>query len=158
MDKEYLKTLKEGDEKTLREVKVQWPDTEDDLIDVIKAVSSRQHDYGTTVYAMSISALSAFFYASHVLGVTGFQAGCADMEFLKHTRNYKHGFRIIDYEKLLYPQSLNDDNFPSWQKLEKDNIEWLTKEAKKKLEETSGKAHPDVLKRWEYLAGVKNGK
>ena len=138
-------------EQEMREAKVPWPKTQDELMEYIQSLVEREHDYGTCVYAMSMAAVAAYYYVAHKLGVTGFQASCADLDILRRTRDMKHGFRIIDYEKLLYPQYLTPDHFPSVDQLLKDNIDWLSEEAKRLLDE-SPNAHPDVKGHWKRLA------
>jgi hypothetical protein len=45
---------------------------------------------------------------------------------------------------------LNDEHFPSIEKLMEDNKDMLKKEAKKRLQ--NGNAHPDVMAHWKMLA------
>ena len=73
----------------------------------------------------------------------------------------KYGFRIIDYEKLLYPQYLNEDEFPSFQGLINENIDWLGNAAERLLKETSktnSLVHPDVSNWWKKLVEMKKEK
>lgn len=143
-----LKTLQHGTEADLRELKAPWPRSKADLLRIIQAVTKRQHDYGTCVYAMSIAAEASYNYVAHVLGVTGFQASCADLDFLKRTRGWKMGFSVINYEDLLYPQYA--DRFPTRAKVIKENIKHLGKAAAEKLAEVD-RVHPDVKRHWEDL-------
>jgi hypothetical protein len=147
-----LKTLRHGSEKELRDLDMPGPRSDADLRRIIDAVAKRQHDYGTCVYAMSIAAEAAYNYISHVLGVTGFQASCADMDFLRRTRGWKMGFQILNYENLLYPQYA--DKFPTRAKMIQENIDQLGKEAEKKLAETE-RAHPEVRRWWEDLVDMR---
>lgn len=148
-----LKVLRDGDEKALRELQMPRPKTEGDVMDIINAVTDRQHDYGTCVYAMSIAAEAAFNLVAHKLGVTGFQASCADMDILKRTRSLKSGFALVVYEHLLYPQYReNFDRFAFESLLRNEELkEWLRDEATKKLAE-NGNAHPEVVAHWKRLA------
>src|SRR5258706_368302 len=143
-----LKTLKNGSEKELRELDVPWPRNEADLLRIIRAVAKREHDYGTCVYAMSIAAEASYNYISHVLGVTGFQASCADMDFLRRTRSWKMGFQILNYENLLYPQYLDREHFPTHEDLIKENIDQLGEKAQELLAERDN-AHPNIVRWWE---------
>jgi len=141
-------------EKAMRETKEKWPKNIEELTDYINSLTNRPNDYGTTVYAMSLAAVATFNYMSHMLGASVFQAGCADLDFISRTRRMKHGFRILDYEKLLYPQYLEDDEtFPSHEKILEDNKVTLAKLAKQKLAERCG-VHPNVKARWEYIASL----
>lgn len=98
---EQLSTL---DEAGLRDLEMPFIESTDDLLAIVNALTTRQHDYGTCVYAMSLSANAAFNYIAHVLGTTGFQSSCADLDFLKRTRNLEAPFAIINADHMLYPQ------------------------------------------------------
>lgn len=138
-------------EQQLREYDPPWPKTEDELLAQIRALVNREHDYGTCVYAMSIAAMSTFNYMSHAVGgATGFQASCADMDFMRRSRNLKHGFRILDYGKLLYPQYCVDEQFPGWSTAIDDNIERLGPAAAALLAETPY-ADDRVVDHWKML-------
>lgn len=91
-------------EAELRDSKVPWPKTPEELVKYIETLVERPHDYGTCVYAMSLSALAAFYYVSAKLGVTGFQASCADMDFVSRSRGWKGPWIILKAEDALYPQ------------------------------------------------------
>ena len=149
-----MKDIKDMTEKELRETKVKWPKSKEELIEYIDSLVEREHDYGTCVYAMSMAAVAAFYYVSHKLGVTGYQASCADMDILRRTRSLKNGFRLIDYEKLLYPQYLNNEHFPTKEELMNEVGEQLAEAAKKKLEETNGEVHPNVKHHWENIVNL----
>lgn len=127
-------------------------DTPEQLTDYIKSLVERPHDYGTCVYAMSLAATAAFYYVSRKLGVTGFQAGCADMDILRQTRSFKWG-RILDYDNLLYPQYCDDEHFPPVSKLlaEPEVRKKLATEARQLLAK-EGDAHPSVKAHWKQLA------
>lgn len=138
-------------EQELRESKAPWPKTEEELLSYIKELLEQEHDYGTCVYAMSLSAQATFNYVSHKLGVTGFQASCADLDFLRRTRNIDNGFMILSYDNLLYPQYCTEERFPTWKKLIKDNKNNLSKAASKLLNDRKD-AHPDIINHWKKLA------
>lgn len=143
--------MKNVTEKEMREFKVPTFNTDKELISFINELVAREHDYGTCVYAMSQGAVAAFNYIARKLGVTGFQASCADMDIIKRTRNYEM-FRIINYDNLLYPQYLTEEHFPSINYLLEENKAWLKEQAEKLLAERDF-THPDVLAHWEKLAG-----
>lgn len=140
--------LTKATEAEMRDYKVGWPKSEDELLAIVRAVADRQHDYGTCVYAMSIAATAAFHYIAGKLGVTGFQASCADLAILGQTRNLKRG-RVLDFDNLLYPQ-YRDKFDLSFDDLIDENADWLAEEAAKKLDE-SPNAHPEVVAHWQYL-------
>ena len=66
------------------------------------------HDYGTIVHAVSACAIAAAWAANSCEsgGITGFQAGFVMWDFIRqwNHRSNKIGLRILDFDKLLYPQ------------------------------------------------------
>ena len=146
--KELAKT-----EQELRDAKVPWPKTKEELMEYVDSLVERGHEYGTCPYAMSMAAVATFYYVSHKLGATGAQAGWADLDFLKRTRGYDCGFRIIDYSNLLYPQYLDDEHFPSHQRLLIENIPTLSKKAKEILKKGGGMSE-NVKRRLTYVASL----
>lgn len=137
-------------EQEMRESEAPWPKTEKELVKYIDSLVKQEHDYGTCVYAMSLAAVATFNYVSHKLGVTGFQASCADLDILKRTRGMKGGFILLKAEYLLYPQydlRAKLDEFIIGQR------GWLRDEAKKFLtEKDDTMIHPEVKAHWERLA------
>lgn len=137
-------------ETEMREADVPWPLTEKQLVEYINSLINRNHDYGTCVYAMSMAAVAAFYYVSHKLGVTGFQASCADLDILRRTRSMKGPFIILKGEDALYPQCDPAEKFAeameSWKP-------WLKEQAQKKIEE-NGVAHSAVVAHWHKLASL----
>jgi hypothetical protein len=82
-------------EQQMRDAKVPWPLTKEQLVEYVESLATRTHDYGTCVYAMSMAAQAAFNYVSRMLGVTGFQASCADLDFIRRTRSMDGPFMLI---------------------------------------------------------------
>jgi hypothetical protein len=135
-------------EAEMREAKVPWPKTKEQLVEYIESLVNRQHDYGTCVYAMSMAAEAAFNYVAGKEGCTGFQASCADLDFVRRVRLLKGPFMLIKAEDMLYPQyNLFDKLSESMEKWKP----WAKEEAVKKLAETDH-AHPDVIAHWKKLA------
>lgn len=141
-------------EKKMRDAEVPNIETEKELSEYIKGLVEGDHDYGTCVYAMSMSAVAAFNYAAHKLGVTGFQASCADLDILRRTRRMKSGFCIVDYENLLYPQYCDDDHIPGWRHYLTKNLPELKKQAKKLIKEKRGGASPNVVNHWKWILSL----
>ena len=139
-------------EQEMRDANVPTPKSDDELSAYIKGLVDQQHDYGTCCYAMSMAAVAAFNYVASKLGVTGFQASCADMDILRRTRRMER-FQILDLSNLLFPQYR--DRFKSCDEMIADNVEWLSEEAKKNLA-TSDHAHPDVVAYWKMLSERKD--
>lgn len=139
-----------GGEKDMREDKVPSIRTEKQLHEYIASLVNRRHDYGTCVYALSMAATAAFEYVAHKLGVSGFQASCADLDILRRTRRMDGPFMIVRAEDALYPQ------YDLQGRLTKTLDEWkpwLKEEAQKKIAESSqDDVHPDVWRHWLKLA------
>jgi hypothetical protein len=143
-------------EQQMREAKVPTPDTPEELIGYVRRLVDRPHDYGTCCYAMSMAAVAAFNFVARRLGVSGFQASCADMDILARTRGWQWG-RLLNYEDLLYPQYCNEENFPSAGTLLAEHREELAKRAAEKLaaSEREGFGSESVKAHWRTL--VANG-
>lgn len=135
-------------EQQLRDVDVPWLTTAAELSTYIAALVDRPHDYGTCVYAMSLAAVAAFQYVAGALGVTGFQASCADLNILKRTRHLTGPFMIVDGDDMLYPQSDLREKLDAF--LSK-NRPWAAGEAAKKIAEASEFTHPAVRAHWDAL-------
>lgn len=133
----------------MRDTCAPTPGSPESLASYIKELVDRPHDYGTCVYAMSLAATAAFNYAADKLGVTGFQASCADLDIIRRTRHIEGPFILLEAEKMCFPQySLPGklaEAMAGWR-------EWVGKECAKKLATSGGKAHPEVLAHWEKLA------
>jgi hypothetical protein len=138
-------------EAELREAKVPWPLTEAQLAEYIESLVSKTHDYGTCVYAMSMAAEAAFNYVAGKLGVTGFQASCADLDFVRRVRNLNGPFILLKGEDALYPQydlpKKLQEAMESWKP-------WLAEQADKNLAD-KGPVHPEVVAHWRKLATSK---
>ena len=136
-------------EQEMRDATVPTFETVEELSGYIESVVEREHDYGTCCYAMSMAATAAFNFVAKRLGVTGFQASCADLDILRRTRSLDGPFIIIKGQDELYPQY---NNVKRLQDARAEWKGWLADEAAKRLEETDH-AHPNVVAHWEWLAG-----
>lgn len=152
---EEFKTMTEVE---LRDAKVPTLESEEQLTAFIGVLVDREQVYGTCVYAMSMASVAAFNYVASKLGVTGFQASCADMDILKRLRHMEHGFKIIDYANLFYPQYM--DTIPGAWGIVSENKEYFKKEAQKLLDKGDANVHANVKEHWKKLASVgeKEGK
>jgi hypothetical protein len=151
-EREAVMICSAKDEKEMRDASVPWPKTEKQLCQYIESLVKRQHDYGTCVYAMSMAAVAAFYYVSGRLGVTGFQASCADLDVLRRTRNLAGPFIVLKGEDTLYPQyDLQQklaEAMESWKP-------WIKEQAQKMITEARTHTHPDVLNHWRRLSAMK---
>ena len=106
-----------------------------------------EHDYGTVVRAISAMTLATAHMGATIEGITGFQAGFVMWDFIKlwEYPDNKTGMRLVDYDKMLYPQY--DEYFSKV--ISKATWEELQAEAKKKLEEGAGA--DKVQEHWQSL-------
>lgn len=148
---EYLEKLKTGTEKELRELKPVWPKSFDEVSLILLALAEREHDYGTCVYAMSHGAVAGYNFIAGRLGVTGFQASCADLDIIRINRHWEHGFRLVNFADLHFPQYMTRRSFPTLFDVLEGQREALMESAKAKLEK-GGAMHPNVRAHLEWLA------
>lgn len=137
-------------EKEMREAAVPTPKTNDELAEYIRSLTEREHDYGTAVYAVSMAAVAAFNHVAHKLGISGFQASCADLDIIRRTRRMNGPFMLVRGEDMLYPQYNIDSKV---REAQNEWLPWAREQARKKLAEPLVHVHPDVLRRWRELAG-----
>ncbi len=138
-------------EQVLRERSTPWPKTLAELNNLIHEVTSGTHTYGSVVEAMGIVAAATLNYMGSELGVSGFQASCADLVTIRRQRLIKSPFTLVTLDNVLYPQyDLHDklDEFIS------DCAEWISTEAQARLDKDAH-AHPNVIQHWERLAKCK---
>lgn len=138
-------------EQEMRETKVETLADMSELVAYIESLTDREHDYGTCVYAMSMAATAAFNYVAKSLGVTGFQAGCADIDAFRRMRGIEGPFMVLQADNMLYPQYDLEGKLREFMR-SSDTQEWLKGEAKLRLVD-SEYAHPRVLAHWKKLAG-----
>lgn len=138
-------------EKEMREAKVPTFETREELNSYITSLLEQKHDYGTSVYAVSMAATATFNYMARALGITGFQASCADLDVIKRTRYIKGPFAIITADAMLYRQ---EGLISKVAELEKQWKPWAKEEAVKLLleDDRDYPAHPEVIKHWLKLA------
>lgn len=108
------------------------------------------HDYGTVVHAVAASAIAAAWAANDEPrgGLTGFQAGFVMWNFIRYwmMEDNKTGLRLVDYDKMLYPQYA--DRFEptmssaTWEKIQEEAARLLKEEPD---------AHPDVIAHWRSI-------
>lgn len=137
-------------EEEMREADVPWPETEKELMEYINSLVERGHNYGTCVYAMSMAAVAAYYYVSSKLGVTGFQASCADLDFIRRTRGFEGPFAIIDGGKMLYPQY---DLIEDLKEMMKGWSKYIQEKARENLENMDNSpVASHVVEHWKKLA------
>ena len=107
------------------------------------------HDYGTVCHAVAACALAAAWTTCKVAGLTGFQAGCVMWDFIHNWmyRNNECGLKIVDYDKMLYPQY----EYRFEKTITPETWKNLMNKAKQKLA-TENNVHPAVKEHWEKIA------
>jgi|SRR6185503_73070 len=130
--------------------------TLDKLSEFLKKLTTEyEHDYGTICHAMAAGAIATCWAINKTDqgGITGFQAGAIMWEFIRKWMSIECPARLIEYDKMLFPQHAN-----RFENTISQNIwKWLQEEANKRIKEnelSSMKAHPNVLAHWE---SIKNG-
>ena len=137
-------------EKEMREEKAPTPGAIEELSEYITSLVDRKHDYGTCVYAMSLAATATFNYVARNLGVTGFQASCADLDVMRRTRAMDCPFILLKAEDMIYPQF----NLPAnLQEAMQEWVVWCSEECARKLANNKQEdIHPKVWAHWVALA------
>ena len=142
-------------EKQLRELSEFTPASIGELIVYIEKLVDQEYEgedgYGAVVYVMSLVALAAKNYAANKLGVSGFQAGMADLIFLKKAKNLDGPFFIVDARDMLYPQY---DIATKVAQLMQEWKPWAAERALELLKDSSKHASEDVLAHWMNLVNT----
>ena len=134
-------------EQEMKDLKVATPNSLDELVTFIKSLENEADDYGKAAYCASLAAYATFQYIAHREGLTGFQASCADLNFIARTRHIDGPFMIVDFRNHLYPQ------YNLLEKLRNsldENKDWFKEQATKLLQ-NSPEAHPNVIAHWKKL-------
>lgn len=140
--------ISEMTNKELAEYRVPFFDTQDELMNFINALTDRQHDYNTVVEAMTLAALAAFNFVAGKLGATGFQASCADLNFIGKSRSINCPFMLVTLNEYLYPQYSTVLKINEW--VEK-NAKWIYEETSSKLKQDREFVSSEVWNHWEKL-------
>lgn len=113
-----------------------------------KIMNGYSHDYGTICHAVAACAIGAAWAADRAPSgdITGFQAGFVMWDFIKQWsfRDNECGLKIVDYDKMLYPQY--EDRFEKT--IAPDTWKRIKEKAKEKLASDRDNAHPDVVRHW----------
>lgn len=143
-------------EEQMREMEPPRLETIEDLTTYLQMLEGEADDYGKCVYCMSLAAWAAFNFMASKIGATGFQASCADMAFVTKVRGLKHGWRLIDYGNLLYPQYCDETEMPGWETHLRQNIDTLGLAAEKLLSQESKFVAESVTQHWRMLVEMRN--
>jgi len=136
-------------EAEMRDSEATRPQSIEELNEYIASLTEREHDYGTCVYAMSLAATAAFNYVAGRLGVTGFQASCADLDIIKRTRRIDGPFMLVLGRDMLYPQY---DTIGRVSEALNEWLPWAAEEAAKLLDSETEHTSRRVIEHWRELA------
>lgn len=129
-------------------LKDEWVElARNDMPTLIKVLENFNHDYNTSALATAVLAYAGYEHMAKKLGITGFQAGYAALEFLTFTEIYEIPFFVRSYRDMLYPQY--EIKFKS---ISRKTFEYLQSEANEKLENESDLAHKEVIAHWQSIA------
>lgn len=133
----------------------------DDLKNLYEDMMSYEHDYGSIVSAMGAFAAAAAWMMNNDKdgqgGISGFQSGGVMWEFLRgwgSVHDDSPGYRLTNYENLLYPQYAE-----KFSTIPKDILESVQEKAIEYLKEWEDTPEDqrcvssNVLDHWEFLAG-----
>ena len=138
----------------MRETKAPTPAHSQALAEYVESLIAGPHTYNTCVSAMSLAAVATYNLVANKLGVTGFQASCADLDILRQTRGLEAGI-VINFDNALYPQYDLPKRLAD--ALDGSKV-WLAEKAAGLLAAESAKAgypaHPEVVAHWRKLAEV----
>jgi len=134
----------------MRDSKVPTFKTKKELMNYVSKLLNRNHDYGTCVYVVSMSTIAMYNYMASKLGITGFQAGCVDLDIIRRSKGWEM-FGFENYENLLYPQYCNEEYFSTWLTSAKKYKEWLKEKAKENLKKGNKFAHSEVIRHWKWI-------
>lgn len=145
-------------EAQMRDMEAPSPKSWDELRDFCEPLFATENDeYGKAVYCISLAATAMFNFAASKVGATGFQASCADMDFLRRTRGMKRGFQIVDYDHMLYPQYVDSTGpeYAAIRALFPIVAPKLADAAAELLRDKSSTAHLNVIAHWKRVAAMK---
>lgn len=124
--------------------------TKDELFSLISEVESKFNcGYGEAPRAIAQASVAVAEYLLSSMGCTGFQAGCVLWDIIKDLQysNNTCGMRLIDYDKMLFPQYL--DTFSKT--ISKDTWQAIQDKAKKNLEAEKDFANSNVVFHWKSI-------
>lgn len=132
MDKKTITEEMKIHERWFEEARKQTVDTLPEFVRHL--VEDYEHDYGTICHAITAAGLAGMYAVenSPTGGITGFQAGCCMWGIVRQWsyKNNECGLRMLDFDKLLYPQY--EYVFKSIS-IPKDTLEAVRKEAAAKI-------------------------
>jgi len=141
-----VKDLLEKERKNIKSMK--------DLIEFLKKINKEyNYGYGTAPRAIAQAALATAWYLSGEFGITGFQASFVMWDFVRDWMcpSNKCGLKLVDFDKMLYPQYeeafdkvVSNDTWKALQEQAKINLD-------KYYRDKNFTAHPDVVEHWKFI-------
>jgi len=154
------KQIEEGEKRFTEAIAKKWRDEakkckldDGSLMKFLEKLASFNHGYSSIAYAMACAASAAAWAIEHSPqgGMTGFQWGHGSLMALRllNYENNELGFRVQDFDNLLYPQySHHFTGIDITRKL----ADKLSETARKNLESRDTPVHENVKAWWTRLA------
>ena len=113
--------------------------------------------YEACAEGLATAATAAFDLVAKALGVTGFQASWAVMQFVRRENNIEGPFGLWKGEEWLYPQYNMIRDIEGYRR-DPETVKWLGDQAEAKIGAVSdgGTVHPNVLSHWRTLVAERN--
>ena len=147
MENQENKVLDEFEMRDLLKDKRKSIETFDELIEFLTYIKDNcNYDDGVAPRSIAQASLAVAWYFSNIFGITGFQSGFVITDFIRDWRyqNNKLGFKIVNYDDLLYPQR----EYYFDKVIKKDMYKKLQEVAEEKLNENSCFVAPKVRIHW----------
>lgn len=142
--------LRNASESELRALEVPFVDDIITLSACMRALTDREHTYGSAAAAMSVAAMLAFNYVASVEGCTGAQADFARDDFYRRARRLEGPFCVISADDALFPQYDVADQ--SRRFLANHSVrKWLREKAAERLSKTDFYVDKSVTDHWKKL-------
>ena len=125
----------------------------EDLVHYLELAIFHKDEYHHRSDIIAVCCVVVFNFLARKLRADEFTREIARRTIIKTLFEFKSGFTLLDHEKLLYPNYLQPEYFPS-----RDVLLWkhrysLAKRAQDLLQKQDS-AHPDALNRWNYVIRV----
>lgn len=144
-------------EKQMREHQVPVPRTLFQLARYLGRLLWMRHNRATAIHAVSAAAAATFLHMAYRYGLTGFEAGHADLEILRRTRDIQGPCMLVTLEDDLFPHNRIRTKVSRWLD-SKEARAWLAQQAKIKLETYPVRdVAPHVIAHWNALVANRPG-
>lgn len=138
--------------------RVQWEATHPDDEPYIALDHKGAAAYSECVEALADTAVDAFNLVSRALGVSGWQASVAEMQFFARSRRIKGPWGVYLMEDALYPQYDLHERLQQM-RWSDETVKWLGDCAEYALaakDIDGGLVHPNVVDHWRWLVAQRD--